>query len=163
MGRRTLAVGFILAGLLLGLGYATGNVRLPFALFIALLLFCVGGMLLPGTYEIANQLRPWLGTYSQVKAWGRGLPDHEGTVFRFDRALALGVGLHLYLQPEDRDKALHLKIAQPKAVVIGDHFVEIGAAKYVQWCGKKMKRAPGEKALVLERAETRKSDPRLIP
>lgn len=151
MARRTVAIVLIAAGLLLGLGIAIGKVRQPFAPVMALLLFCLGGMLIPGTYEVAAQLRPWLGNQVHAKAWGRGLPAHGTVTFRFDRTMAFGAGLHLYLQPQDGSKPLHLKIAQPKEVVLGDHAFEVGVAKYVQWCGNKVKRVPGEKAFVLQR------------
>jgi hypothetical protein len=44
-----------------------------------------------------------------------------------------------------------LKIAQPRETTIGETGVEVGGAKYVQWAGKKIKKAEGEKALVLAR------------
>ncbi len=156
MGRKTVALALIAGGLLLGLASVTGKVSHPFAPVMALLLFGAGGMLLPRTYQVADQLRPWLGTSVDAKAWGSGLPGHEGATFRFHRTLALGAGLHLYFLPQDsgKDKPLHLKVAQPRAVVLSEQGMEIGTAKYVQWCGKKIKRAPGEKALVLQRTGT---------
>ncbi len=155
--RKLLASALIAGGLLLGLVYLTGRGSQPLALVMALLLFGVGGMLLPRTHEVADQLRPWLGTNLEVKAWGSGLPGYDGGAFRFHRTLAVGAGLHFYLLPQGSDKPLHLKVAQPKAVVLSEEGVEIGTAKYVQWCGKKVKRAQGEKALVLQRTGTSRS------
>ncbi len=155
MKRKTLALTLIAGGLLLGLAYVTGMVRHPFAPVTALLLFCSGGMLIPRTYEVADQLRLWLGTSVEARAWGSGLPGHAGASFKFHRTLAFGAGLHLYFLPLDSDKPLHLKVAQPGAVVLSERGVEIGTAKYVQWRGKKIKRAQGEKALVLQHTGTR--------
>jgi hypothetical protein len=150
MRRKTLAVALIVAGFLVGLAFATGTTSHPFALVMALLLSGAGGMLFPHTHEIAAQLRPLLGTSVEAKAWGNSLPGHEGSPFRFHRALAFGAGLHFYFLPQDGGKPLHLKVAQPGAVVMGERGIDIGTAKYVQWCGKKIKRAEGKKALILQ-------------
>ena len=157
MGRKTLALMLTAGGLLLGMAYAAGKVSHPFVPVMALLLFLAGGMLLPGTYEVSDQLLPLLGTSVELKAWGRELPGYEGAAFRFHRTLAFGAGLHLYFLPQDSYKPLHLKVAQPRAVVLTDQGVEIGTAKYIQWRGQKVKRAQGEKALVLEHTPTRLS------
>jgi xanthosine utilization system XapX-like protein len=149
MRRKLLALALVAAGLMLGLAYASGKVCHPFAPVMALLLFLAGGMLLPRTYEISDQMCPCLRTSVEAKAWGSGLPGFEGAAFRLHRTAAFGAGLHLYFLPEDSDTRLHLKVAQPRAVVQSEHGVEIGTAKYVQWCGKKVKRVQGEKALVL--------------
>ena len=154
MRRKILALALIAGGLLLGFAYAAGKVSHPFAPVMALLLFLAGGMLLPHTYEVSGQLRPWLCTSVEVKAWGSGLPGCEGAAFRLHRTVAFGAGLQLYFLPQDSDKPLHLKIAQPRAVVLSERGVEIGTAKYVQWCGKKVKRVQGEKALVLQHTAT---------
>ena len=158
MGRKTLALALTAGGLLLGLAYAVGKISHPFAPVMALLLFLAGGMLLPRTYEVSDQLLPLLGTSVEAKAWGRGLPGYEDAALRFHRTLAIGAGLHLYFLPPQSDKPLHLKIAQPRAVVLSQQGVEIGTAKYVQWCGKKVKRAQGEKALVLQTTATTRSN-----
>jgi hypothetical protein len=154
MGRRTLALALIASGLLLGLGYAAGMLPNPFALVMALLLFGAGGLLLPGIYRIAGQLRPWLGTRVEATVWGNPLPGHERAALRLHKAFSVGAGLHLYFLPQDSTKPLHMKVAQPGAVVLSGNVLEIGTAKYVQWCGTKIKQAPGEKVLGLQRIDT---------
>jgi xanthosine utilization system XapX-like protein len=113
MRRKILALALIAGGLLLGLAYAVGKVSHPFAPVMALLLFLAGGMLLPRTYEVSDQLCPWLCTSVEAKVWGSGLPGYEGAAFRLHRTRAFGAGLHLYFLPQDSDKPLHLKMHSP--------------------------------------------------
>ena len=149
MGRRTLSLVMLSGALILWLAWITGRLDQPFVLLAAVLLFVAGGMMFPNTYEIAQQIRTFIGKDIAIEAWGRDLPGHAGTTFRLHRILAFGAGLHLYLAPSPAGKPIHLKIAQPRDVKIDEAGVEIGAAKYVQWQGRKVQRVAGEKAIVL--------------
>src|SRR4051812_5512562 len=148
-GRQALGLALMVVGVAAGVLWASGHVLHPFAPVVALLLFLAGASFFGNVSAYAEKMRPLVGKNVQVWVWGSELPGHPGSKFRVHSVHAIGVGLHVYLRASPADSPTHLKIAQPGETTVGDTRVEIGAAKYVQWAGKKIKKAKGEKALVL--------------
>ncbi|HEX9121131.1 MAG TPA: hypothetical protein VF840_11380 [Terriglobales bacterium] len=146
--RQVVGLALIVAGIASGLLWATGRVLHPFVPVIALFLFLAGASFFGKVGKFAEKMRPLVGKNVRVQIWGLELPGNSDSEFSVHSVQAVGPGLHVYLRPLPDGSPTHLKIAQPRDTTIGEIGVEIGKAKYVQWAGKKIKKAEGEKALV---------------
>jgi len=99
--------------------------------------------------RLTESLRAFVGRRASVRVWGEPLSPGRDGVFEVASVKALGAGLHLYLRGKSPAAPTHLKVAQPRDVAIAPTEVVIGKAAYVQWAGRKLKPAPGAKALVI--------------
>jgi hypothetical protein len=107
--------------------------------------------------QTAGKMQPFRGRLATVDVWGAPLPDQQSNVFRIDSIAGLGAGLLIHLSAGPGGSRTLLKIAQPsEAQVTTGSRLEIGKAAYVQWAGRRIKRAPGVEApaLVLELVQT---------
>ena len=148
-GRQAVGLALIVAGVATGILWASGQVIHPFAPVVALLLFLAGASFFGKVSAYVEKMRPLVGKTVRVGVWGSALPGHPHSTFIVHAVQAVGPGLHVYLRPRAGGSPTHLKVAQPRETTIGEHGVEIAEAKYVQWAGTKIKKAEGEKALVL--------------
>lgn len=125
----------------------------PFRLAVFLLLFpaiflVVSRLTVAG--RTARSLQVFRGVYVRVAAWGS--PLLETDALYVESITSLGVGLLIRLRVASDAKAVLLKIAQPGDVIVSGDRLVIGRAAYVQWSGRRLKRAtdaPGP-ALILE-------------
>jgi hypothetical protein len=154
MGRKLAGLGLIAAGAAAAVLWASGRTTHPFVPVVALLFFLAGASFFSKTSRFAERMRPLVGKSVRAQAWGAELPGHPGAAFRLHAVRALGAGLHLYLRPLPDGRPTHLKVAQPRGALLVDGGVEIAAAKYVQWAGRKVAQAEGAKALVLRAVDS---------
>jgi xanthosine utilization system XapX-like protein len=154
MGRRLAGLGLIVAGVAVGILWASGRTSHPFLPVVALLLFLAGASFFSKTSRFAERMRPLVGKSVRAQVWGAELPGHAGVVFRLHSVAAVGAGLHLYLRPLPDGSPIHLKVAQPRGALLDDCGVELAEAKYVQWAGRKLAQAEGAKALVLRTVDS---------
>jgi hypothetical protein len=84
----------------------------------------------------AIALRPFVKSRVSVTVWGQPLPG-AAEQLEIDSVLAVGAGLLIRLRaPHDRQPVL-LKVAQPGRAIVQGGRVEITAARYIQWAGKR--------------------------
>jgi hypothetical protein len=153
MPKKLLAGALSVIAIVAGILWASGHARQPFIPVLALLLFLTAASLFGKTSRFADRLRPLVGNRVRVLAWGAELPGYVGASFSLDKVLALGAGLHIYLRPLPNGLPIHLKVAQPEGAELDDRHVEIQAAKYIQWAGRKVPKVGGQAALVLTFSE----------
>lgn len=149
MERKVLSAVLLLASATSGILWATGRVKNPFLPFLALALFFLGANFLGKVSEFSERMRPLIGKQVRVHVWGSALRNDSNDEFVLHMVRALGAGLHLYLRPLTNGSPKHLKVAQPMGATMSAACVEVTEAKYVQWNGRKLNKAPGEKALRL--------------
>ncbi len=137
------------SGLFLALGTITGYARQMYVPLVALSLFVMGGLLFPNTYEFVAPIRRLIGTSVDVYVSGRPLAPFGKTTFLLHRTFAFGAGLHIYLSTIPAGPELHIKIAQPRDLVIHTDGFQISDAKYIQCQEKTMDRARDQKALLV--------------
>ena len=139
----------MISALFLALGSIVGYSRQTFVPLVAILLFVIGGLLFPKTYEFVPQIRSLSGASVRVYAWGLQLDAFGTTSFRLRRTFAFGAGLHIYLSTIPTGQELHIKIAQPRDLVINTEGFQISDAKYIQCQGKTIDRIRDQKALLV--------------
>ena len=145
--RRLRAAAFIalgVAALSLALGIAEFRV---FAIIAGLACLLVGATALSQAGRIATSFRPFLKQSVRVQVWGAPLPATNGSPFEVDSIRALGAGLLIHLRRDSDGQRTLLKVAQPGPPTFGDGRMEIGAARYVSWGGKRIQPVAGHQAL----------------
>lgn len=72
----------------------------------------------------------------EVRLCGAPRPGPSGALV-LTAVNALGAGVHVFFSVAG-GASIHLKVAQPRDPTVGSDTIVIGAAKYVQWNGKKI-------------------------
>ena len=113
----------------------------------------VAGLLLATSFRHARSLTgPLLALRGQpvdVQVWGTTLPIPSGSTVRITSVAMIGAGLHIYFQVGGAGSASHLKVAQPRSVLVRPRSVVIEAAAYVQWSSQRLPRVTGAPALAI--------------
>jgi hypothetical protein len=81
--------------------------------------------------------------------WGAPIPRSRTGAFRVRSVGAVGAGLLISLTDGDEKETL-LKIAQPRSWRVDAARVVVQDAAYVQWAGRKLARAEGLPAVVIQ-------------
>lgn len=84
----------------------------------------------------------------EVRIWGAPPPASSGDTLLVSDVNAIGAGVHVFFSAEGR-APIHLKVAQPTDSSVTSDSVVIGAARYVQWNGKKILRAGNAPAVAI--------------
>ena len=87
----------------------------------------------------------------RVAAWGVPICASNAAVLHVASVGAVGAGLLIHLMDVEESKML-LKIAQPRSWSVEGSRVVIEHAAYVQWAGKRLARAEGVPAVVIDPA-----------
>lgn len=137
---------FVLLGLT---GVWVGLQAPEFRLFgagLAMFSFFLAGSFLGKAGRLAAALRPLVGRTVRVEIWGMPPPGAGGDLFDVNSVTGFGAGLLLHFLPDSDGPGAVLKVAQPGSERLEDTRVEIGAAAYVSWDGKKVAPPAGTSA-----------------
>ncbi|HEX4825379.1 MAG TPA: hypothetical protein VFV19_13835 [Candidatus Polarisedimenticolaceae bacterium] len=120
---------------------------------IFVVLALVAGVLLAtslatGRRPITRAIQRFRNQPVEVRIWGAPPPASSGDALIVSSVNALGAGVHVFFSAEGRAR-MHLKVAQPTELNVTSDSVVIGAARYVQWEGKKMSRADSAPAVAI--------------
>src|SRR5438876_4849953 len=110
----------------------------------------VAALFLASSFSQARRLTESLQRFRHqavaVRVWGASLPVPNGAM-TITSVRSLGAGLHIFLRLGTNDSPTHLKVAQPKRVLLEPGALIIESASYAQWSGKKLPRTTGCPAL----------------
>jgi hypothetical protein len=96
----------------------------------------------------AGHLGDLTGQEARVSLWGN--PLDPGRSLRIRSVWALGAGLHFVFDHGAGSARIHVKVAQPTGVSLGEESIIVENAKYIQVSGRKQARDPQRPALALE-------------
>jgi hypothetical protein len=131
----------LLATASIALAVLTG--QLIFVIIAAMSALLLASSLATSRVPVTRSLAAFRGRSVEVRFWGAP-PAEDHLVLATVNIISVGV--HVFFS-EPSGRLLHLKIAQPGRMTIGPDRVVIGAARYVQWQGKKVKSIPGADAV----------------
>ncbi len=121
--------------------------------FVVLAVAALG--VLATSFSAAGGLVPALEPFTRhavsVSVWGSPVPAPPGATIRITSARALAAGLHLYLQIDETDHVMHLKVAQPAKIEVTSDEVVIRSAAYVQLSDRRLPHVRGTSALTVRR------------
>ena len=143
----------VLVAVAAAVAFAAGVLTSQFSFVV---LGMAAALLLASSFSQAGRLTEPLQRFRHravaVRVWGASLPVPNGAAMTITSVKSLGAGLHIYLQLGTNDSPAHLKVAQPKGVLLEPGTLVIESASYVQWSGKRLPRAIGSPALVITMA-----------